>query len=141
MQKTELESFKSRLVEMRARLIGEVQDMQNGIRETLNPPGENSGYHTHLSDAGGSGASGLDREILLSENEAGILRQVEDALQRIEQGRFGICENCQRPIGDERLDAIPYTPYCIDCADLIDAETTAEMSRRPFRSDRQGFGK
>jgi RNA polymerase-binding transcription factor DksA len=136
METQELESYKSRLVEMRARLIDAVGDLQQGIRETLNPPGENSLYHTHQADMGASGASGLDREIILTQNEAGILRQVEAALERIEAGTFGLCEECQRAIHPERLDAIPYTPYCLDCAGRVQAEEGEPgMPSTPFDSE------
>lgn len=132
MEQAELERHQSRLVEMRARLIREVDDLQNGIRETLNPPGENSLYHTHLGDMGASGASGLDREILVTQNEAEILREVEAALERIEQGTYGVCENCREPINPERLEAIPYTRYCVDCADKAAEANPPSVPETPW---------
>lgn len=50
------------------------------------------------------------------ENEGRILVEINDALARIEQGTFGRCENCRREIPKERLEAVPYTRYCIRCA-------------------------
>lgn len=44
-----------------------------------------------------------------------ILEKVEDALEKIENGDYGRCENCGRPIPDERLDAVPYTEFCLSC--------------------------
>jgi len=45
-----------------------------------------------------------------------LLASVDNALKRIEVGTYGRCEECSQDIADERLDAIPYTPHCIKCA-------------------------
>ena len=59
----------------------------------------------------------LDREIdySLEENSEQVLRAIEGALRRIDEGTFGICETCRQPISEERLEAIPYATQCIDC--------------------------
>jgi RNA polymerase-binding protein DksA len=59
----------------------------------------------------------LDREIdySLEENSEHVLRAIDRALQRIDEGTFGTCETCGRPISEERLEAIPYATQCIDC--------------------------
>lgn len=45
------------------------------------------------------------------------LGQIDSALRRIEQGSYGICASCGEPIATSRLDAVPYTIHCIDCAE------------------------
>jgi len=59
----------------------------------------------------------LDREIdySLEENSEQVLKSIEAALERIEDGTFGICQTCGQPISEERLEAIPYATQCIDC--------------------------
>ena len=59
----------------------------------------------------------LDREIdySLEENSEQVLRAIEAALGRIEDGTFGICQTCGQAISEERLEAIPYATQCIDC--------------------------
>ena len=59
----------------------------------------------------------LDREIdySLEENSEQVLRAIDGALRRIDEGTFGICETCGQPISEERLEAIPYATQCIDC--------------------------
>jgi len=52
----------------------------------------------------------------LIENEEKIIEEVNAALERIEQGTFGQCEGCRQAIAAERLEAVPYTRYCINCA-------------------------
>jgi RNA polymerase-binding protein DksA len=59
----------------------------------------------------------FDRELdySLEENEERLLAAIDAALGRIEEGTFGTCRTCGGPIGDERLEALPYTTQCIDC--------------------------
>ena len=47
------------------------------------------------------------------------LREVERAIGKLDDGSYGRCERCGNPIGDERLDAIPWAPLCIDCKKLV----------------------
>ena len=44
------------------------------------------------------------------------LRMIEAALHRIDEGEYGFCTKCGAPIGDARLDVLPYTPFCRNCA-------------------------
>ena len=62
------------------------------------------------------------RELLfsLSDGERHTLLRVEEALQRIEQGVYGICTNCNREIRAGRLRAMPWARYCIDCQELAE---------------------
>jgi DnaK suppressor protein len=50
----------------------------------------------------------------LEENAEHLLVEIEAALQRIEDGSYGLCSECGRPIGEERLEAVPYATLCID---------------------------
>ena len=65
----------------------------------------------------------------LLENEEHLLMEVNDALARIEQGTFGRCENCHKPISKERLDAMPYARYCIRCARKLQAGAVIEYEQ------------
>jgi RNA polymerase-binding protein DksA len=59
----------------------------------------------------------FDRELdsTLEENEERVLQAIEAALQRIDDGTYGTCGRCGKPIGEERLEALPWTTQCIDC--------------------------
>jgi RNA polymerase-binding protein DksA len=59
----------------------------------------------------------VDREIdyTLEENEERVLVAIDDALERIDDGTFGTCRNCEHQIALERLEALPYTTHCVDC--------------------------
>ena len=56
-----------------------------------------------------------DLHIRLHQSDANLLRAIEDALARITQDRFGVCEMCSAPISKARLEAVPWTRLCRDC--------------------------
>jgi DnaK suppressor protein len=56
----------------------------------------------------------------LSENENKILRLIEEAIARLDNGRFGLCTHCHQPIEPPRLEAIPWARHCIACQELQD---------------------
>jgi DnaK suppressor protein len=56
-----------------------------------------------------------DLHIRPHQSDAHLLRAIEDALARITQDRFGVCEMCSSPISKARLEAVPWTRLCRDC--------------------------
>jgi DnaK suppressor protein len=63
-----------------------------------------------------------NRELMfsLSDGERQRLLQIEDALRRIDEGSYGRCGNCGGPINPKRLEAVPWTRFCIDCQELVE---------------------
>jgi RNA polymerase-binding protein DksA len=59
----------------------------------------------------------FDREfnLGLASSEQDLLNQIDEALRRIEEGNYGICEVCSKPIAQKRLLAVPYARFCIKC--------------------------
>jgi len=53
----------------------------------------------------------------LNARHAGLLRQVEEALERLDEGTYTVCANCGKPISPKRLQAVPWAKYCIACAE------------------------
>ncbi len=113
----ELESFRNVLEGLRARLRGDLDQMTDeALRRTQNETSGNlSNVPLHMADVG---TENYDQEFTLSliENEQSTLEQVHSALGRINAGTFGRCEECQEPIAKPRLQALPYTRHCIQCA-------------------------
>jgi len=70
---------------------------------------------------GGSMAFELEKELTLDENTKYLLNQIDHALVLIKKKRYGICEQCKNPIPVARLEALPYSTNCKDCAVLIDS--------------------
>lgn len=63
-----------------------------------------------------------ERELAIRnlDRESNLLRQVRQALRRIEDGSFGICLHCEEEISPKRIAAVPWTPYCIQCQEQAD---------------------
>lgn len=75
-----------------------------------------------IQDLADRAANAYSRELnfSLSDSERTTLRRIDEALERIDEGEYGYCTNCGERIGDKRLKAVPWTPYCIDCAELAE---------------------
>ena len=119
MTKAQLEKYRDLLLTMRSRLKGEMSNLADEALRTAG--GEASGNLSntpiHMADLG---TDNYEQEFTLSliETEEQRLEEIGAALQRIEQGRFGVCEGegCGKPIPKPRLDALPFTRYCVECA-------------------------
>jgi DnaK suppressor protein len=73
-------------------------------------------------DVADQAVSSYQKELLFSQgtNRHGQLSLVRLALERLHEGNYGDCMHCSNPIGAKRLDALPWTPYCIDCQEKIE---------------------
>jgi DnaK suppressor protein len=113
MNQAELTEYKALILDLRARVRGEVTQMADGALETPLP--ENNG---DLSSAADLGSDNFEREFTLSlvESKDETLEQIDEALERIANGTYGVCENCETKIPRARLQAIPYANYCVSCA-------------------------
>src|SRR6266545_3726643 len=80
----------------------------------------------HVADEGDLSQQSHEEWIFLNRNslEMKLLREVQDALRRVEQGSYGVCHECEEPISAKRLDAIPWAKYCITCQEAV-AQRTA----------------
>src|SRR5690242_21690501 len=74
------------------------------------------------SDEGDLSQQSHEEWIFLNRNtlEMKLLREVEDALRRIERGTYGICHDCEEPISAKRLDAVPWAKYCVTCQEQVE---------------------
>ncbi len=116
MKKTEMRVYKERLLSVRARLRGDVSAMTEHSLRDKN--GELSSMPLHMADIG---SDNFEQEFTLSllQSEGDTLSMIESALERIEAGTYGACEECQSPIPKTRLNAIPHTPFCVKCAEKL----------------------
>jgi len=132
-----LEYYKKQLESLKSRLEKQMESLSKRGSEPLKDSiGELSGYDNHPADCG---AEIFERakDLGLKDNSKVLLMKVNHALDRISEGTYGICENCGKPISEERLKALPYTTLCIDCKKS--AENQEENSRRPLEEEVLGF--
>ncbi len=110
----DIEHFRKRLLDDRARAQGALDYLHEDNPGSMEDETQEIPSDNHPGDVA---TITLDREIeyTLEENEERLIAEIDAALQRIEDGTFGICSNCAKPIGEERLEAVPYTTQCIDC--------------------------
>ena len=114
----DVQVYKEALLKKRSEILG-----AGGIKP-LQASMENNTRQGDMADQA-SGNNEVHIQLKLKQTDAKILRNIEEALWRIEHGTFGVCQNCGRRISRQRLDAIPYTPLCIDCARLLESHPEA----------------
>jgi len=118
---TTINKFKKRLLEEQKQLrdlLERHQEERERIRLS-EASAERSPDPT--SADGGSMAFELEKELTLDENTKHLLNQIDHALVLIKKKKYGICENCGGPIPVARLEALPYSTNCKDCAALLDS--------------------
>jgi len=116
MKSEELSQFKKLLLSLRERLVGKVDFMQGEAlkKSRQDASGDLSNVPIHMADVG---TDNYERDImieLIQNGEEGV-RNIDTALEKIEDGTFGVCELCAKKINKERLKAVPYAKLCIDC--------------------------
>ncbi len=117
MTKSELNRFK-RILEDRLAELATVLRNREGIAIEKSPDALDEVQHA------------AERELAIRnlDRESNLLRNVRGALRRIQDGSFGVCLHCEEPINAKRLEAVPWTAYCIRCQEMADrsAENGAE---------------
>src|SRR5215475_5219830 len=113
----ELEAFRKTLLGLRSRHRGDLDQMTDEALR-CDQPGSSANLSNVALYIANIGTENYDQEFTLGliENEQGTLEQVHEALGRIDAGTFGRCQECGDPIARPRLQALPYTPHCIQCA-------------------------
>jgi DnaK suppressor protein len=120
MKKAEVKPFKEMLIQLRARLRGDVSTLANTALSSSGGGGTgSSAVPSHMADMG-SDTFEQDNTILLMNSEGETLVAIEAALERIEEGVYGSCLECSGKIPKMRLKAIPYTPHCVKCASELE---------------------
>ena len=73
-----------------------------------------------IQDLADKAASAYSKELnfSLSDGERNLLMLIEEAFNRVKDDTYGVCTNCGNVIGEKRLQAVPWTPFCIDCQEL-----------------------
>ena len=108
LDKKTVEHFRKVLLKERERIIGDVKQMDESSKE-MGTDG--------IQDIGDEAATIYNKQILLTlnENERMRLRELDEALDRIEGGTYGVCEECGEPVGLKRLEVRPVAKYCVPC--------------------------
>jgi RNA polymerase-binding protein DksA len=114
MSTVDVDVFRRKLHEERKRVSDAIEYLHAENPGSLEYEIEEVPPDNHLAEAA---TATLDREIdyTLEENAAHVLTAIDAALERIDQGTYGVCTRCSRAISSERLEARPWASLCIDC--------------------------
>ena len=117
MNKREKERYKKELLEKKKEINHHLSEFYTESKEV------ETGIAQDVVDRA---ESSYNKEFLLSlsNKERKQLSLINEALTRIEKGTYGICQGCTQEIGKKRLDAIPWTPYCINCQEKEEEESS-----------------
>ena len=113
--KQQLKFFRQLLITERAKCADEIKSIaQDAAKSPRDASGDLSAYTVHMADMA---ADTYEREMSMNivSSEQEVLYQIDDALKRIDDGSFGICQQCNKPIVMSRLKAVPYASMCIAC--------------------------
>ena len=115
MSAVDTDRLKQTLLQERERVQAALDNIHDDHPGTISDEtGEDAVYDNHLAD---TATETYDRELdyTLGENAEHVLGEIDSALERIEQGTYGACTRCGKPIAPERLEARPWATLDIDC--------------------------
>lgn len=135
---TFVEKQRVRLLELRDHLVDSMAGVaQDNLRSRVE--GDSSAFGMHQGDAG-SDAYDRDFALNLLSQEQDALYEIDEALQRIGNGSYGICEMSGKPIPEARLEAIPFARLTVDCQEKVEMELGRNGGRTYGRPTRSLFG-
>lgn len=125
-----LKKQKQRLIELRDAYMSSIEGVS---AETIRDGGDSSAFGMHQADAG---SDAYDRDFALSllGKEQDALYEINEALKRIDNGTYGICEGTGQKIMEERLEAMPFARYGIQWQEKIEREGRRNTWNRPVHS-------
>lgn len=109
------------LANERSHVTDEIDQLDQQVRTFVDDAESSQGVDNHIGD---EADNIFEKERLLTIRAELVERrtQIERALQKVDEGTYGICENCGRPIAPERLEALPFASLCISCQEQADGE-------------------
>ncbi len=116
MNKKELKYFSDLLIKKKEEVRKNLDYLKNVVLNstTKEASGDHSSYSFHMADQG-TDAMEREKAFLFASRDEKYLKQMDEALSRIENNTFGVCRACGKDIGHERLEAVPTTTICFDC--------------------------
>ena len=115
LKKSEIAHFKQRLEEIRS----QITHLLEGAKKEVTAPDESKGYSQHSADEGTDDfVKSIHLEV--SHQELGVLRQIDRALEKINEGTYGMCDLSGEEISFKRLDAVPYATMTVKAQEQME---------------------
>ncbi len=108
--KRALKDVKQRLLDERSQLIGKLKDNDLSVDDSETPDPVDLAVRNYSKNV----------MLAVSENESRQLALIDEALMRVEDDEYGLCQNCAKEITAKRLAAIPWARYCLSCQELVE---------------------
>jgi DnaK suppressor protein len=117
MNKAKLASFRAKLEELRFSIVGEAKEKYKSKKDYLPEP---------VADIADDAVQSYDRQLVigLGEKDLKKLRLVEEAIERLDNGEYGVCSDCGALIPEGRLKVVPFASHCVDCLETIENKNT-----------------
>ena len=130
MDARKLEKLRKALLVRKAQIEGDVSYMADEMRAIgVEQDDENGSLGNHIAEDGSS-VTEAERIVTVSEDLQQILQQVNDALRRMDEGTYGSCQRCGKPIAAARLEAFPYVAYDIECQSILERQQLLSAGAR-----------
>ena len=128
MKKNKLKHFQSLLENICIEIVGDVEKAHHNKK---------SNEVEQMADISDDAACSYGRKLQgdLEEHEWVKLKQVEAALEKVEDGEYGICEQCKQEILETRLEIMPYTEFCIHCLSEIEKHSSLDNQKTQFTKE------
>jgi DnaK suppressor protein len=128
-----LADLRQHLLDMKTKLLEEMESESKAERESNKDEG---------MDTYDLASEERDREInfILSDRERSKVKNIDDALQRMDEGNYGVCDSCGLEIGEERLQAMPFTRLCRDCQQEQEREAKSQRRAEDERNTYRKLG-
>ncbi|MEW6051895.1 MAG: TraR/DksA C4-type zinc finger protein [Candidatus Zixiibacteriota bacterium] len=111
MKKADLKKYETLLLAKKKELLDEMGVIGTTMKESS---GDLSSYSYHMAD---QGTDTMEREMqfMFASKSGRLVYHIDEALRRIQDGSYGTCQTCSKPISQARLEAVPHARLCIDC--------------------------
>lgn len=110
MTKAQLKKIKEKLIEERDTILSKLSANDLSVDDSETPDPVDLAVRNYSKNV----------MLAVSENESRQLTLINEALERIEDEEYGLCQNCENEINPKRLNAVPWARYCLDCQQLLE---------------------
>jgi RNA polymerase-binding protein DksA len=121
LNKKDLIYFKKLILKRKEEVLNQIKHISDDTlkKSQKDAAGDISGYTYHMADIA---TDTYDREFSLSlaSNERKVIYEIDDAIKKIEDGTYGVCEECEKLIARTRLTALPYARLCLKCQQILE---------------------
>ena len=132
MRKGKLMDYENKLINIKDEREDSLADDHLGLGDSIKEnTSELSSYDNHPGDLG-TETFEAEKNFSFRNNDKFVIGEIYDALKKIDDGTYGLCEQCKKQIAEERLDIIPYARLCISCENEVRLKVEDQEKGRPI---------